>query len=780
MKRTIALLLIACAISIGGITQDTFKPKKVSKAAFFDKTIALKDMPVILPKPGDNSWKDDIIENETVNFGKNKNRKSVTDPLSVQQKMGSKNTKGPIVNIDGTGNVNGVYPPDTDGDVGPNHYFQMINLSFAIYDKSGSKLYGPVANSTLWSGFPGPWAGTNDGDPIIMYDELADRWVATQFAIYTSNGKYYELIAVSETGDPLGSWYRYAFEFDDFPDYPKLSVWPDGYYATFHMFSGNFIGMAAVAFEREKMLTGDPDAQMVYFGEYASRFGYLPADVDGVAPPPGTPCYITGVNFWSNQNMEIWKLIPDWNNTSNSTFSLDVSLNTSSFNSTINGIPQPGTGNQLSALNNVLMYRLPFRYFGAHSSMVANHSVRVGAITGIRWYELRDDGNGWEIYQEGTYQPDNEHRWMGSIAMGADGSIAMGYSVSSSSTFPSIRYTGRTPEAPLGEMNIEEVEIVSGGSSQTGIDRWGDYSSLTVDPSSDGVFWFTTEYMKSNGWGTRIASFDFEDIQPPTANAGIDDTICVSSIFETQANAIYYSSLLWETSGDGIFQNPNVIDAKYLRGNGDIANGGFILTLTTYGYQTGWEATDEVYVMIQPESEVFAGNDTTILINDLVQLNGTALNYNSVEWTTNGDGSFNNPNSLDAEYIPGGGDIAGGEVTLSLTAYSLEPCTDSDTDVLTVFITETTAVNNINAQQISVNVIPNPSAGIFTIELKGNTEYDFQVKISNLIGEVIYDTQINVSDPYSQVIDISREGHGIYILEVIGNNFKKVKKIIIE
>ncbi|MEZ5083368.1 MAG: T9SS type A sorting domain-containing protein [Bacteroidales bacterium] len=780
MKRILFTIMISIVIISIGKTQDVYTPKKAVKAAFFDKSPALRDITPIQPQQIDNSWKDGIIENETVNLGKNKNKNTVTDPYSVQKNMGPTKTKGPIVNVNGTGNVNGVYPPDTDGEVGPNHFFQMINLSFAIYDKQGTKLYGPVANSTLWSGFPGPWSGTNDGDPIILYDELADRWVASQFAVWTSNNKYYELIAVSETGDPLGEWYRYAFEFDDFPDYPKLSVWTDGYYATFHMFSGNYLGMAAVAFERDKMLIGDSDAQMIYFGEYGTRFGYLPADIDGVAPPPGTPCNFIGINFNSNQNMEVWKMQPDWDNTANSTYTYVTSLNTAAFNSSISGIPQPGTSMQLDAFSNVLMFRLPFRNFGTHHSIVANHAVKVGGITGIRWYELRDEGTGWEIYQEGTYQPDNEHRWLGSIAMGADGSIALGYSVSSSTTYPSIRYTGQTPGAPLNEMNVAEIELVAGLSSQTGINRWGDYSCMTPDPSEDGVFWFTTEFMKSSGWGTRISSFDFDALQPPTAFAGEDETICSNTLFETSPSAFFYSSVHWETSGDGIFQNANILEAKYLRGNNDIANGGVTLTLTAYGFEPGWEASDDIFLTINDEPEANAGQNFTILSNEVAMLEGLAENYSSVEWSTNGDGAFNNSALLDAIYTPGANDISSGQVQLTLTAYPIEPCEEDDSDNLSLTIDLFSGMSDSRQNEFHVNINPNPSKGIFSLEVSGNSADIFSIKVNNLMGEEVYSSTLKRQGDFTENLDLTNLPQGIYILDLKADKFSKSAKIIIE
>ena len=781
MKKISGLFLSAFIsfITITAVAQEQHSPAIIRQAAFFDQTPALKDMPMLMPKAKDNSWKW-IVKNESLEIRNETNNDVITDELSVQKTKGTKAVNGPITTIEGIGNVNGVYPPDPNGAVGPNHYFQMMNLSFSIYDKLGTKLYGPVANSTLWNGFPGPWTGTNDGDPIVLYDHLADRWVASQFAVNTSNNKYYELIAVSQTGDPLGSWNRYAFEFDDFPDYPKLSVWPDGYYATFHMFSGSYKGMAAVAFERNKMLAGDPTAQMVYFGEYASRYGFLPADLDGDPPPPGTPCNIVGINFWGNQNMEIWKLIPDWSNTANSTFMLDVVLPTNSFNTNINGIPQPGTSNQLDAITNILMFRLPYRNFGTHSSILANHTVRVGNTAGIRWYELRNTGSGWTIYQQSTYQPDNHNRWMGSIAMAANGNIALGYSVSSSTVYPSIRYTGRTPDAPTGVMNISEVEITPGGTSQTGITRWGDYSCMNADPSSDSVFWFTAEYMKGSGWGTKIASFDFGELQPPAAFAGEDASICVDELFEASATAQNQSSVLWTTSGDGIFQNATILNTKYLRGNGDIANGSVTLTLTAYGFQAGWQDTDEVLVTIIQQPLAHAGNDTTIHYNQPLNLNGIAENYSSVTWATSGDGYFTDPSALNPSYYPGTSDISNGQVVLTFMAHAIEPCIGSDMDMMTVVIDPTTDTRTPLSIESSIVVRPNPTNGVFSIEFSELIEMDLSVSISDISGNRVMVRNVRSSESRPVEFDLSNQPKGVYLLEVSAGAYKYSQRVVKE
>ena len=233
-----------------------------------------------------------------------------------------------IANFDGVPNLNSVYPPDTDGDVGPDHYFQMINLSFQIFDKEGNSLYGPADNQTLWNGFIGPWTGTNDGDPVILYDEEADSWVATQFAINTQDGTYWELIAVSETGDPLGAYYRYAFQFPVFNDYPKMGVWPDGYYFSFNMFGPDYRRAAVCSLERDAMLAGDPEARMILFDlpQGSEPWSLLPADFDGPQPPAGTPNYFIYAMddaYGSGDYLSLYAFVSDWDNPENSTFSED-------------------------------------------------------------------------------------------------------------------------------------------------------------------------------------------------------------------------------------------------------------------------------------------------------------------------------------------------------------------------------------------------------------------------------------------------------------------------
>ncbi len=409
-------------------------------------------------------------------------------------------------------------PPDTNGAVGATQYVQWVNESFAVFDKATGKLiYGPVPGNTLWSGFGGGCQNNNDGDPIVQYDKAANRWIMTQFSVSTK--PYLQCVAVSKTFDATGSWYRYAFQMPNFPDYPKLGVWPDAYYISFNMFSGNsFAGARVCAFDRTAMLAGAIAIQQCFqlSSSYASL---LPSDLDGATPPPaGSPNYF--LNFGTN-SLRLWQFkVNSWNPAS-STFTGPTTISVGAFTPACGGracIPQSGTSQKLDSLGDRLMYRLAYRNFDGHESLVVNHSVSAtlgsnSGSTGIRWYELRKTGGSPTVYQQGTYAPDSSYRWMGSIAMDKAGNIAVGYSVSSSTMKPAIRYTGRLASDQINSLQAENT-IIQGNGSQQGyrLSRWGDYSAMTVDPVDDCTFWYTNEYLQSNGafnWSTRIASFKF-------------------------------------------------------------------------------------------------------------------------------------------------------------------------------------------------------------------------------------------------------------------------------
>ena len=418
-------------------------------------------------------------------------------------------------------------PPDTNVAVGATQVVQWVNESFAVFNKAtGAIAPGfPKAGNTLWTGFGGGCEANNDGDPIVQYDKAANRWVLTQFSVTTT--PYLQCVAVSTTSDATGTYNRYAFSYGttQFPDYPKLGVWPDAYYISFNIFNNGttFAGAKVCAYDRTKMLTGAAATQQC-FQLSTSYGGLLPSDLDGsTAPPTGSPNYF--MNFGSN-SLNLWKFHVDFATPANSTLSSSpVNIPVAAFSSACGGgacISQPGTSTKLDSLSDRLMYRLAYRHFAdGREALVVNHSVKVSGnkhsqVVGIRWYEIRNPQTTPTIFQQGTYSPDGTSRWMGSIAMDKLGNIAMGYSASSGSVNPSIRYTGRVPTDPVGTMQAENSIFVGGGAQNGNLNRWGDYSALSVDPVDDCTFFYTTEFQKVTGsfnWSTRIASFKFPGCQ---------------------------------------------------------------------------------------------------------------------------------------------------------------------------------------------------------------------------------------------------------------------------
>ena len=405
-------------------------------------------------------------------------------------------------------------PPDTNGAVGPTQYVQWVNTYFAIFDKTiGSLLAGPTPGNTLWLGFGGGCEADNNGDPVVLYDKLANRWVMSQLSVSTL--PYLQCVAVSVNSDATGSWYRYSFQYNYFDDYPKMGVWPDAYYETFNMFNsgGTFIGADACAYNRTAMLTGQ-GATQVCFQQESSVGGLLPSDVDGTTPPPaGSPNYM--LNYGAD-SLNLYKFHVDFNDPSNSTFSGPTVISVAAFTPLCNGghecVPQPLTTNTLDSLADRLMYRLAYRKFADHESLVVNHSVAVSGGGGVRWYEIQAPGGTPVVAQQGTYAPDSNYRWMGSIAMDQIGDIALGYSVSSGAVYPSIAFAGRVPSDPAGALEAETSVMIGSGSQTPNLYRWGDYSSMTVDPTDDCTFWYTQQYQLTTGafnWNTRIVNFEF-------------------------------------------------------------------------------------------------------------------------------------------------------------------------------------------------------------------------------------------------------------------------------
>ena len=449
--------------------------------------------------------------------------KSGIDPLlAIQEAAPAASPDGfgtPIHNFDGE-TYQFLNPPDTNGDIGANHYIQMVNATIvSIYNKTTGALIQRFDLTTLGG------CATGSGDPVVLFDQLADRWFLSEFGSGSSL-----CVFISQTADPQGAYYSYQFTTPSFPDYPKYGVWPDAYYAT-----ANESSPSVFALDRVKMLAGLPATAQRFTATGLSGFGFealTPADLDGMTPPPaGAPNYImrhrdTEVHgpagFPASDILEMYAFHVDWVDSNNSTFTQLPDIITSEFSSDICGlssfsaIGMPGvaqcSGSSLDPLREVIMFRLAYRNFGDHEALVGNFVTDVNGndLAGVRWFELRKSAaSGWTLHQEGTYSPDSTNRWMGAIAMDGSGNIALGYNASSQTVYPSIRYVGRLVSDPLGTMPQGEYTLVN-GTAVNGSNRYGDYSDMVVDPVDDCTFWFTGEYNPASQWSTRIGAFRFD------------------------------------------------------------------------------------------------------------------------------------------------------------------------------------------------------------------------------------------------------------------------------
>jgi hypothetical protein len=453
----------------------------------------------------------------------------------------------PVINQSGLG-YTGVNPPDTVGDIGPTHYIQSINdgggAVVQIYDRSGAPIGSSFAMDNLGSGS----CASGLGDPIVLYDRQADRWLLQEFS---SSGNYM-CFYISQTPDPVsGGWYHYGFQAPSFPDYPHFGVWGDAYYGT-----ANESSSAVYAFDRTNMLAGAAARPMQRFTiPDLSGYGFqcaTPADLDGTeAPPTGAPGLIMRhvdeeahsgyTNNPTTDLLEIYAFDVDFDTPANSSLTQLPDVVITDFNSwminysTFYSVPQPGSSSRLDPIREVVLHRLQYRNFPTHESLVGvlptnAYTAASGSdvSAALRWFELRRSGGDWQVHQEGTFATADldENRFVGSIAMDQSGNIAMGYSVTdlgTPSVSPSLRYTGRLADDAPGVMTQTETQQVTGSGSGSG--RWGDYASINVDPEDDCTFWFTSEYQNGGSWATQITSFRFDAcgcdivVDPPVAAA---------------------------------------------------------------------------------------------------------------------------------------------------------------------------------------------------------------------------------------------------------------------
>jgi hypothetical protein len=533
---------------------------KFSDAVAFDTSAKLSDIAARVRRGP--SWPDDGVREVRPERGRPAPDTGWSGDDALQSAAGRAPTLLPNVpstmaNFEGMSNQDNftiyggrVNPPDPVGDVGPNHYVEMINLVFAIYTKAGTKLLGPVPIGAVWDGFSVPDCTDASGDPIVVYDQIVDRWLLSQFT--TRGPEYYNCVAISTTGDPTGAYYRYAFSTGlNFPDYPKYGIWTDSYVITTREFGPTVeYGIGVYAIDKNKMVNGQPARAVAFFidGNVDELLplvgdGLLPGDIDGKQKPLAD----TAIPLVGTQDddagygatfdaLNIWDLHVKWRSTPTASLELARQLPVAGFDSIFpctptsrDCLPQPGITNTAQFLD-ILSYRqrpswrLTYRNFKNYEAMVTTQSVEaLPGMAGQRWYEIRRVNGAYSLYQQGTFAPnDGVHRWMGSIAQDKQGNLALGYSVvNGTDVYPGIRYTARLAGDPLGEMGQGEGVVINGtGVQRTTNSRWGDYTSMNVDPVDDCTFWYVNEYYTAEGqasslagWQTRIASFKLPGCQ---------------------------------------------------------------------------------------------------------------------------------------------------------------------------------------------------------------------------------------------------------------------------
>ncbi|HEX8070048.1 MAG TPA: BACON domain-containing carbohydrate-binding protein, partial [Pyrinomonadaceae bacterium] len=498
-------------------------------------------------------------------------------------------------------------PPDINGEVGLNHYVQAVNSSWAIYSKTGTLLAAFTENS-LWANTSSttPCKGSNQGDPVVIYDQFADRWILTNFAFDTGGGEpaspFYQCFAVSKTGDPVsGGWWLYAFRMDTggtnsppvgtLNDYPKFGNWNDGclYMAANGFLGGNYSGALFASFNKSDIESGASTSFALGFISGGTS-SMLPSNISGARdaaalPPAGTPNYFVSQSN-SQFAYEVRKFTPGTRCTATgASLSAPVSVSQGTFFSPNDGasnniVPQASTTNMLDSLGARLMQKAQYRRVGAAESLWITHTVRTASQSGPtspQWAQLNVTGGTVAAtpVQQQIYKPDSTlYRWMGSIAADRAGNVALGYSASSATSFPAIAYSGRLVTDPLNNLSQTETQLIAGAGSQTLSDfdgfvhRWGDYTAMSVDPADDCTFWYTNQYYSSpsNGssgnWQTQIGAFSFPSCTgapsctysiAPTSNSvgagGTTGSVTVTTTAGCAWTAVSNSSFITITAG---------------------------------------------------------------------------------------------------------------------------------------------------------------------------------------------------------------------------------------
>ena len=588
-----------------------------------------------------------------------------------------------------------IAPPDTDGAVGPNHYVQMINLLTTVYNKSGGVVQASFPSNAYWSGMGGLCQFYNQGDPIVLYDDLNDRWLVSQFAFPDNQSSYSQCVAVSQTGDPTGAYNRYEFSFNSigFPDYPKHGFATDSITMTANIFDYYFEGTFLGVMDKAAMYAGQP-ASLLGYNIGTSEFGFVAGDLDGSGSAPAL--FATGMS--TANAFDIWQIDVDWS-TENTSISQVASIPITPFDSDLCTafreacIDQPNGAPRLEAITDRLMHRLQVRDFGTYRTMVTAHTVDVGGgRAGIRWYEFRESGGTWSLYQEGTFGPDDgEHRFMPSAAMNGAGDIGIGYIVSSTNTYVSTAAAGQSASASgSGLLDSAEVICAAGTGVQTGTSRSGDYSATSVDPLND-KFWHTNEVVTSGGnfrWATFICEFSVSSgggNTPPTASFtyDCDELECTFTDTSTDTDGTI-ASWSWNF-GDGATstsQNPSHTYA---------GDGTYTVTLTVIDNDGDDDSASQSVVVASTPSNDPPAASFTFNCDDLdcsftdtsTDTDGTITNW-SWNFGDGGGSSVQNPNHSYA---------SAGTYNVTLTVTD----NDGDSDSATQSVTVSAANNPPNA-----------------------------------------------------------------------------------
>ncbi len=585
-----------------------------------------------------------------------------------------------------------IAPPDTDGQVGPAHFVQMINLVTTIFDKNGGILVEPFASDAFWQGIGGNCEAYNQGDPIVLYDDVDDRWLVSQFAFPDSMGSYSQCVAISHDGDPTGGWHRYEFPFTNFGlnDYPKHGIVSDSITMTANLFTprgrsfnwgGTFLGVM----DKEAMYAGQP-ASLIGFNIGTAEFGFVAGDLDGTGSVPA----LFATAMTTADRFDIWQLDVDWS-TEDASVSQIASVPIAPFDSELctasRGacIPQKDDGPLLESLSDRLMHRLQIRQFPTHRSMVTAHTVDVGGgRAGIRWYELRQtDEADWELYQQGTFGPaDGEYRFMPSAAMNAAGDIGIGYLLSSTNTYVSTAAVGQTFSASgSGLLDSEELICAPGTGVQEDVARSGDYSSTSIDPVDDS-FWHTNEVFTQTGsfqWNTFVCEFVVADNggnTPPAAdfNFSCNELSCdfTDSSSDSDGSVVSWS---WNFGGDGtsIVQDPSHTFS---------ADGTYNVSLLVTDNEGATDSVTQAVTVTAPVVNVPPTASFTYVCNDLScdftdsssDSDGTVVSWS---WDFGGDGTS-------TVQDPSHTFSADGTYNVSLLVTDNEGATDSVTQAVTV------------------------------------------------------------------------------------------------